>query len=163
MIPYLDQLANWFKERSLEISAEKSTATVFSTWSNDVTKKKVLPITILGKTIPTVQHPKILGVTFDGMHNFGEHARITKAKVNQCTNELKCLAGTSWGKSKEILVNTFKAIGRSVLNYASPVWTPSLSNTNWKELEVSQTGALKVSTGCIGITPSTHLNQHPPG
>ena len=122
MIPYLDQLANWFKERSLEISAEKSTATVFSTWSNDVTKKKVLPITILGKTIPTVQHPKILGVTFDGMHNFGEHARITKAKVNQRTNVLKCLAGTSWGKSKEILVNTYKAIGRSVLNYALPVW-----------------------------------------
>ena len=165
MIPYLDQLASWFKSRSLEISAEKSTATVFSTWSNDAARNNVpkhkqpLPLTIQGKTIPTVMHPKILGVTFDGTHTFGEHVRKTKQKVTQRNNVLKCLAGTTWGKSKEILVDTFKAIGRSVLNYASPIWTPSLSNTNWAELEISQTGGLKSSTGCTLMTASTHLNQ----
>ncbi|MCP3667648.1 MAG: hypothetical protein GY696_35020, partial [Gammaproteobacteria bacterium] len=33
--PYLDKLTNWFKEPSLEISAEKSMDTVFTTSSNE--------------------------------------------------------------------------------------------------------------------------------
>ena len=155
--PYLNQLADWFKERSLEISAEKSTATVFVNFSNECAE--ILPITIKGKTVPTVKHPKILGVTFDNMNNFGKHAANTKQKMSQRTNVLKCLAGTTWGKSKEIIVNTYKAIGRSVVNYAAPVWTPSLSDTNWKELNVAQNAALRVATGCVLMSATTHLNQ----
>lgn len=157
MIPYLDQLADWFESRSLEISAEKSTATVFTTFSNEVSIE--LPITIKGKKVPTVKHPKILGVTFDSMLNFGQHAANTKSKVSKRNNVLKCLAGTSWGKSKEILVNTYKAIGRSVLNYAAPVWTPCLSKTNWEELETAQTAALRTATGCVKMAPTSHLYQ----
>ena len=155
--PYLDQLTNWFKERSLEISAEKSMATVFTTFSNE--SGRTLPITIKGKTVPTVKHPKILGVTFDTMHNFGQHAATIKSKVSKRNNVLKCLAGTKWGKSKEIIVNTYKAIGRSVINYAAPVWTPSLSKTNWDRLETTQNAALRVATGCVKMTATTHLNQ----
>ena len=155
--PYLDQLATWFKGRSLEISPEKSTATVFTTFSNEMSV--TLPITIQGKDVPTVKHPTILGVTFDPMHNFGQHAIKTKKKVQQRTNVLKCLAGTDWGKSKEIIVNTYKAIGRSVLNYGSPVWTPSLSKTNWDELQRAQNSALRVATGCIKMSQVSHLHQ----
>ena len=157
MIPYLDQLANWFQSRRLEISPEKSTATVFTTFSNEVST--ILPITIQGKDVPTDKHPKILGVTFDGMLNFGQHAINTKTKVSKRNNVLKCLAGTNWGKSKETLVNTYKAIGRSVMNYAAPVWTPSLSKTNWEELETAQTAALRTATGCVKMAPTSHLYQ----
>ncbi len=75
-----------------------------------------------GKTVPTVKHPKILGVTFDNMNNFGKHAANTKQKMSQRTNVLKCLAGTTWGKSKEIIVNTYKAIDpvNKVLNTRPP-------------------------------------------
>ena len=155
--PYLNQLANWFKERSLEISPEKSTATIFTTDSNKVINN--LPINIKGKDVPTVKHPTILGVTFDPMHNFGKHAINTKKKVTQRNNVLKCLAGTDWGKSKEIIVNTYKAIGRSVLNYGAPVWTPSLSATNWSGLQRAQNNALRVATGCIKLTQVSHLHQ----
>ncbi len=155
--PYLDQLVKWFKERSLEISPEKSTATIFTTFSNEVST--TLPITIMGKDVPTVKHPKILGVTFDPMLNFGQHSTETKKKVTQRNNVLKCLAGTDWGKSKETIVNTYKAIGRSVLNYGAPVWTPSLSATNWGELQRAQNSALRVATGCIKMTQVSHLHQ----
>ncbi len=93
------------------------------------------------------------------MHNFGQHAIKTKKKVQQRTNVLKCLAGTDWGKSKETIVNTYKAIGRPVLNYGSPVWTPSLSKTNWEELQRAQSSALRVATGCIKMSQISHLHQ----
>ena len=157
MNPYLNQLADWFQSRRLEISAEKSTATVFTTFSNEVSEE--LPININGQQVPTVRHPKILGVTFDGMLNFGEHTRNTKKKVSQRNNVLKCIAGTTWGKSKEVIANTYKAIGRSVINYAASVWTPSLSKSNWQELENAQNGALRIATGCVKMTPTSHLNE----
>ncbi len=48
-----------FKERSLEISAEKPTATVFITFINECITS--LPISIKSKTVLTVKHPKIHG------------------------------------------------------------------------------------------------------
>lgn len=41
-------------------------------------------------------------------------------------NVLKAVAGRTWGKGKETLIKTYKAIGRSNLNYAAPVWSPQL-------------------------------------
>ena len=54
---------------------------------------------------------------------------------------------------------TYKAIGRSVLNYGAPVWTPSLSATNWSGLQRAQNNALRVATGCIKLTQVSHLHQ----
>ena len=31
-------------------------------------------------------------------------------------------AGTSWGQQKETLLMTYKAVGRSIVNYAAPTW-----------------------------------------
>ena len=155
--PYLNTLSNWFKSRKLEISAEKSTATVFTTWSNEVATK--LDIKMDGKEVPTERHPKILGLTFDNMLNFGKHVKILKERVQSRNNVLKCLAGSTWGKEKEVLLDTYKATGRSILNYAAPVWTPFLSKTNWSELETTQNSALRLATGCTKMTEVTHLNQ----
>ena len=157
MTPYLDQLAEWFKGRGLELSQPKSTATVFTTFSGEA--GKALPITIQGEVVPTIKHPKVLGVTFDNMHKFGPHVANIRDKVAKRNSVLKCLAGTTWGKSKEILLNTYKAIGRSVLNYAAPVWSPFLSSTNWDLLNTTQNVALRAITGCTKMSAITHLNQ----
>ena len=93
------------------------------------------------------------------MYNFGEHAKETKKRVGKKTNVLKCLAGTTWGKSKEVLLDTYKAIGRSIINYAAPIWTPQLSATNWTSLDAAQNAALRVATGCTAMSATTHLNQ----
>ena len=56
--PYLDTLNTWFKQRNLFISPAKSSATVFTTWSNECSID--LPIFIDGVKVPTVKDPKIL-------------------------------------------------------------------------------------------------------
>ena len=57
---YLNLLDDWFRKRNLLISAPKSTATLFTTFSNEVSIE--LPIFINGKKVPTTKSPKILGV-----------------------------------------------------------------------------------------------------
>ena len=66
--------------------------------------------------MPTKQDPKVLGVTLDPMLTFKQHVKAMKDKINNHTNILKALAGSTWGKDKEDLTTTNSAIGKSVLN-----------------------------------------------
>ncbi|KAI5707813.1 hypothetical protein M8J77_010316 [Diaphorina citri] len=155
--PYLDTLKNWFRERKLELSAEKSTATLFTTWTKEVNTE--LDIKIEGNKIPTTKHPKILGLTFDNLLMFNEHVNITRSKAQKRNNVLKALAGSTWGKEKEIITITYKAITRSIINYAAPIWSPQVSETNWKKLQVIQNAALRIATGCHLMSHQDHLHR----
>ena len=152
---YLVTLNSWFEERNLHISAPKSSATLFTTFSNEMSK--VLPIKVNNKPVPTIKNPTILGVTLDPMLTFKAHADKLREKITKRTNILKALAGTTWGKDKETLLTTHKAISGSVLNYCAPVWTPSLSDTAWSSLQAGQNAALRVATGCVKMTAVSHL------
>ena len=154
---YLTDLKQWFLHRNLQISAPKSSATLFTTFSNEMSLD--LPIYIDGDKIPTVNHPKILGVTLDPQLNFNTHAKLLKNKINSKNNMLKALAGSSWGKDKKTLQITYKATGQSLLNYCAPIWTPTLSETNWKELQTSQNQALRTITGCVKMSNIDHLHS----
>jgi hypothetical protein len=153
---YLATLNIWFKNRNLHISPAKSSATLFTTASNECNLE--LAIEIDGEKVPTVKKPKFLGVTFDNLLSFKQHASDIKTKVQTKTNVLKALAGSDWGKEKETIVNTYKAIGRPLLNYCCNIWTPALSNTSWKGLQVAQNAALRTATGCHLMTNEDHLH-----
>ena len=155
--PYLDKLETWFTSRHLQISAAKSQATVFTTFSNEA--NIILPVSISGAPIPSTSKPKILGIVMDSMLNFGQHAADIKKKLSSRNNVLKALTGTTWGKDKEVLTTTYKAIGRSVLNYGTQVWSPFLSETNWQVLQNSQNHALRIITGCTKMSQISHLHQ----
>ena len=126
--PYLQTLHEWFTANDLELSQGKSSATIFTTFSNEVSRE--LKIEIAGSPVPTEKNPKILGVVFDGLHSFKAYTDKLVNKVKKRNNVLKALGGTTWGKDKEILMSTYKATGRATLNYAAPVWTASLSESN---------------------------------
>ena len=154
---YLSTLDSWFKGRNLFISPSKSSATLFTTSSNEV--GKTLDVKINDETVPTVQKPKFLGITFDNLLSFKQHTLNLKTKIQAKNNVLKCLAGTDWGKEKEVLTNTYKALGQSQLNYCAPVWTPQLSNTSWRHLQTAQNSALRIATGCHLMSDIDHLHN----
>ena len=153
---YLSVLDNWFKGRNLFISPSKSSATVFTTFSNEAST--VLDVKINGETVPSVKHPKFLGVTYDNMFCFNHHTKDLRTRLNAKNNILKALSGTTWGKEKEVMVNTYKSIGQSLLNYCCPIFTPTLSDTNWDKLQAAQNTALRTATGCHEITDIDHLH-----
>ena len=72
------------------LSAPKSSATLFTTFSNGMSV--TLPIKINGQTIPTKKDPTILGVMLDPMFNFGNHATSLKSKLDKKNNLLKTLS-----------------------------------------------------------------------
>ena len=154
---FLPELHSFFTSRNLQISEAKSTATVFTSWTKEVNKE--LDIHINGKYIPTVKYPKVLGVTFDNLHTFAKHAETLANKVRDRNRILKAIAGSTWGQQTEVLATTYKAIGRSLLDYASPVWSPGLSDTQWGKLQSVQNSALRIVTGCHFKTPEQHTHH----
>jgi hypothetical protein len=154
---YLAVLNDWFKGRNLFISPTKSSATLFSTFSGDC--GKVLAVEIDEEIVPTVKKPKFLGITYDNLLSFRQHASNIKSKLQSKNNILKALSGTTWGKEKEVILDTYKAIGLSLVKYSCPIWTPSLSASEWNSLQVAQNSALRIATGCHLMTDSDHLHN----
>ena len=64
-------------------------------------------------------------------------------RVSGRNNSLKALAGTSWGQQNETLLMTYKAVGRSIINYAAPVWSQNLHDTNYRKIQYTQNEALR--------------------
>ena len=53
---------------------------------------------------------------------------------------------------------TYKAVGRSIINYAAPVWSPNLHDTNYRKIQYTQNEALRIATGCHKMSIIDHLH-----
>ena len=72
---------------------------------------------------------------------------------------IKALTATGWGKQKETLMATYKAVMRPALEYAPSVWSPIASSTSINKLQVMQNAALRTATGCTQDTNIHHLHD----
>ena len=52
---------------------------------------------------------------------------------------------------------TYKAVGRSIKNYAAPVWSTNLRDTNYRNIQYTQNEALMISTRCHKMSSADHL------
>lgn len=153
---YLPSVLEFLEGRRLKVSPEKSTVTLFTPHSAQANEHP--QILINGQLVPLVRQPKILGVVHDTMYCFKPHCDYTMAKTQARNNVLKALSGSSWGHQKETMLMTYKAIGRSVLEYGVPIWAPVLSESGWKRLQCVQNAALRICCGCHIMADSTHLH-----
>ena len=147
-------VSEWLQSKMLVLSADKSTATIFTSWSKEVGFKP--EVYINEEKIPFTKHQKHWELP---LTSSVEHVKQACEKVQNRNNVLKKLAGTSWGCTKETLSTSYKAIGRSVINYAAPIWTPDVSQSNWNTLQSKQNAALRTVTGCVRMTPAEHLHE----
>ena len=84
-----------------------------------------------------------------------KHSGYVTERGSRGNNILKALAGTSWGQQKEPLLMTYKAVGRSIINYAAPVWSRNLGDTNYRNIKYTQ---LRIATGCHKMSSVDHLH-----
>ena len=115
-------------------------------------------ILIVDSQLPLVQCPKIVGVYLDTSLSFTKHSGYVTARVSRRNNILNASAGTSWGQQKETLLMTYKAVGRSIINYASPVWSTTLRDKNYRNIQYTQHEALRIATGCHKMSSDDHLH-----
>ena len=93
------------------------------------------------------------------MYRFGAHAKTVVDRVEKRNNVLCALAGSSWGKDKELLLTTYKATGRAIINYAAPVWSPVLADSHWQKIQRCRNPALRSATGCTRMTMEDNLQN----
>ena len=149
---YLEEMSTFLKVNSLLISAPKSTVTLFTP---DPFQARFHPkIAIADAILPLERTPKILGVLLDTSFAFHHHCEYVANRVSKRNNILKALAGTSWGQQKETLLMTYKAVGRSIADYAAPVWS---TNASVEKIQVAQNEALRISTGAHKMSSIDHL------
>ena len=55
------------------------------------------------------------------------------------------LSGSTWGQQNETLLMTYKAIERSIVNYAAPVWSTNASKTSLDKIQIAQNEALRIA------------------
>ena len=86
------------------------------------------------------------------------HAQNIKKKLTSRNNVLKALAGSFWGIEKEFMLTTFKAISKPLINYWAPIWTLTLCDSQWQELQACQNSALRTALGFTKMTSAHHLH-----
>ena len=123
-----------------------------------------LELEIYNITLPMDINPKILGLTLAPKLTYNKHIEITTTKAHKTIQILKVLTSTTWGKQKETITATYKAITRPILEYVSTIWSPLASDTNINKLQITQNTALKNSNGVYNRhkhTTSTRRNTQP--
>ena len=80
-------------------------------------------------------------------------------RVSKRNNVLKALTGTNWGQQMETLLLTYKALGRSIANYAAPIWSTNASDTSLEKIQRTQNEALRIITGSHKMSSIDHLHS----
>ena len=104
---------------------------------------------------PVFSHVVHPGSTLSQFPSENTHLSFNKHSIN---NIIKALASTSWGQQKETLLMTYKALGRSIINYAAPVWSANTRDTNYRNIQYTQNEALRIATGCHKMSSVDHLH-----
>ena len=113
---------------------------------------RIYDLTINNKALPMATHPKVLGLTLDPKLTYSTHIHNISVQAHKPLQIIKALTATGWGKQKETLMATYKAVMRPALEYASSVWSPIASSTSINKLQVMQNAALRTATGCTQDT-----------
>ena len=72
---------------------------------------------------------------------------------------IKALAGTSWGQDPESLLITYKALIRTKLDYAAPVWSTNAKPSSVKRLQSIQNAGLRLVTGSHKLASESHVHS----
>ena len=80
-------------------------------------------------------------------------------RVSKRNNVLKALADTNWGQQKKTLLLTYKALGRTISNYAATVWGTKASDTSMEKIQHTQNEALMIITCSHKMSSIDHLHS----
>ena len=155
--PYLHKVYDWTQHNNLIINPDKTTCTLFT--PDPAEYNSNLGLNINNKALPMALHPKVLGLTLDPKLTYNAHIQNIATHAQKPLQVIKALTGTTWGKQKETLVATYKAVMRPTLEYASSIWSPMASPTSINKLQVMQNAALRACTGCTHDTNIHNMTQ----
>ena len=84
-----------------------------------------------------------------------QHTHPSSVHTHKPLQIIKALTATGWGKQRETLMATYKAVMRPALGCDSSTWSPLASSTSINKLQVMQNAALRTAMGCTQDTNTT--------
>ena len=132
--PYLHKVYDWTQHHNLIINPDKTTCTLIT--PDPAEYNSNLGVNINNKALPMALHPKVLGLTLDPKLTCNAHIQNIATHAQKPLQVIKALTCTTWGKQKETLVATYKAVMRPTLEYALSIWSPMASPTSINKLQV---------------------------
>ena len=77
--------------------------------------KSNLDLKINNTTLPMATHPKVMGLILDPKLTYSTHIQNISVQAHKPLQMIKALTATGWGKQKETLMATYKAVMRPAL------------------------------------------------
>ena len=111
--PYLQKAFAWTKQNNLILNTDKTTYTLFTSDPEEYTSN--LDLKIQNNALPMVRHPKVLGLTLDPKLTYSTHIHNISLHAHKPLQIIKSLTATGWGKQKDTLMATYKAVMRPAL------------------------------------------------
>jgi ribonuclease HI len=150
----INTIKEWCNKNGFKISTSKTVGVLF-------TKKRRIPnIKIkLGKdSVKIEKKAKFLGVIFDCRLSWKQHIEYVITKCKNRMNLMRAVSGNHWGASKKALLNIYRALIRSVIDYGNVVYA-SAPKSYLDKLSSIQTQALKLCCGAAKGTAAMALQN----
>ena len=106
--------------------------------------------------IPIVDQAKFLGVIFDKKLSFIPHINTLKVKCQKALNVLKLLSHSDWGGDKKSLLNLYRSLIRSKLDYGCIIYG-SARKSYLKKLDTIHHQGLRLALGAFRTSPVQSL------
>lgn len=145
-------LEEWSKITGFKFSTLKTKAMLF-------TRKRNLnrpTLKLYQQNIEYVDKLKFLGVTLDNKLNWSHHIVNLKKECFQRLNILKILGHHKWGAQKEVLLNLYRSLIRSKIDYGCISYGIARP-TILKKLDSIHNTAVRISTGAFCTSPVRSL------
>ena len=113
-------------------------------------------LTMDGDSIKVVKEMRFLGLVFNTKLSFLPHIRALKARCLKALDVLKVLAATEWGADSTVLLQLYRALVRSKLDYRSIVYG-SARKSYVKLLDPVHHQGLWLSLGVFRTSPIQSL------
>ena len=149
----LNKVETWATENGFKFSKTKTQCVHFCQLRG-LHPEPVL--NIYGSPIPVVEEAKILGLLFDKKLSFIPHIKALKAKCLKALDVLKVLCNTNWGGDRSVLLNLYRSLVRSKLDYGSIVYG-SARKSYLKCLDTIHHQGLRLALGAFRTSPVESL------
>ena len=152
----LNKLADWADTNGFKYSFSKTISIHFC----ELRKPHPEPTLLLnGTPVPVVEETKFLGVVFDRKLSFIPHIKHVKHLKDKCTkalNLLRVLAHTSWGADQETLLQLYRSLIQSKLDYGCIVYG-SARGSYLRMLDPIQNHARSLCLDAYRTSPASNL------
>jgi len=149
----LNKLSDWADTNGFKFSPSKTVCIHFC----KLRKLHPEPTFLLnGTPFPVVEESKFFGVIFDRKLSFIPHIKHLKDKCTKALNLLQVIAHTSWGADQETLLQLYRSLIRSKLDYGCIVYG-SARGSYLRMLDPIQNHALRLCLGAYRTAPASSL------